>query len=106
MDEYVPQGPVSGSNRQPTLVRWHICGSRGHARASHCLKRPTFISHYSSIKSEHNTMASISAPKLTVGYLGIGIMGEACARNLLKSGLFVEVHVWNRSAAKVRVHGH
>lgn len=38
----------------------------------------------------------------TVGFLGMGIMGEAMARNLLKSGLFKAVYVWNRSADKVR----
>ena len=37
----------------------------------------------------------------TVGFLGMGIMGEAMARNLLKSGLFKAVYVWNRSADKV-----
>jgi len=37
---------------------------------------------------------------LTVGYLGMGIMGSAMARNLLKSGAFKEVYVWNRSADK------
>eukprot|EP00873_Tetraselmis_striata_P006911 jgi/Tetstr1/427175/TSEL_017363.t1 len=40
------------------------------------------------------------ADKLTVGYLGMGIMGSAMARNLLKSGAFKEVYVWNRSADK------
>ena len=36
-----------------------------------------------------------------VGFLGLGIMGEAMARNLLKSGKFESVTVWNRSSAKV-----
>ncbi|EFJ44056.1 hypothetical protein VOLCADRAFT_65267 [Volvox carteri f. nagariensis] len=39
-------------------------------------------------------------PKLRVGFLGLGIMGEAMARNLLKSGLFASVMVWNRTMAK------
>lgn len=38
--------------------------------------------------------------KLTVGFLGLGIMGTAMARNLLKSGQFERVVVWNRSPAK------
>ncbi|KAG2439082.1 hypothetical protein HYH02_006607 [Chlamydomonas schloesseri] len=38
--------------------------------------------------------------KLNVGFLGLGIMGEAMARNLLKSGLFASVTVWNRTLAK------
>ncbi len=42
-----------------------------------------------------------ATPTLRIGYLGLGIMGEACARNLLKSGLFASVHVWNRNSAKV-----
>lgn len=41
---------------------------------------------------------------MKVGFLGMGIMGEACARNLLKSGMFESVTVWNRSADKVRLH--
>ncbi|GAX77645.1 hypothetical protein CEUSTIGMA_g5088.t1 [Chlamydomonas eustigma] len=42
----------------------------------------------------------MSGEKISVGFLGLGIMGEACARNLLKSGLFSAVHVWNRSPDK------
>lgn len=38
--------------------------------------------------------------EMKVGFLGLGIMGEACARNLLKSGKFAEVMVWNRTLAK------
>ncbi|KAG2488739.1 hypothetical protein HYH03_012738 [Edaphochlamys debaryana] len=38
--------------------------------------------------------------KLNVGFLGLGIMGEAMARNLLKSGLFASVTVWNRTLSK------
>lgn len=37
---------------------------------------------------------------LKVGFLGLGIMGEAMARNLLKSGKFASVMVWNRTLAK------
>ncbi|KAF8073093.1 NPF8.3 [Scenedesmus sp. PABB004] len=44
-------------------------------------------------------MTSDGAP-LVVGYLGLGIMGTAMARNLLKSGRFAKVVVWNRSSAK------
>lgn len=40
------------------------------------------------------------APK-KVGFLGLGIMGTAMARNLLKSGEFASVVVWNRTLAKV-----
>lgn len=36
-----------------------------------------------------------------IGFLGLGIMGVAMARNLLKAGF--KVVVWNRNAAKVRV---
>jgi len=35
-----------------------------------------------------------------IGYLGMGIMGTAMARNLLKSGQF-ELVVWNRNQDKV-----
>ncbi|GLC35117.1 Putative oxidoreductase glyr1 [Pleodorina starrii] len=38
--------------------------------------------------------------KMRIGFLGLGIMGEAMARNLLKSGLFASVTVWNRTLAK------
>ncbi|KAG1673672.1 hypothetical protein FOA52_010540 [Chlamydomonas sp. UWO 241] len=37
---------------------------------------------------------------MKVGFLGLGIMGEACARNLLKSGLFTDVVIYNRSSDK------
>lgn len=37
---------------------------------------------------------------MDVGFLGLGIMGIAMARNLLKKGF--KVTVWNRSLAKVR----
>ncbi|PNH10975.1 putative oxidoreductase GLYR1 [Tetrabaena socialis] len=40
------------------------------------------------------------ATKLSVGFVGLGIMGEAMARNLLKSGLFSSVTVWNRTLSK------
>ena len=36
----------------------------------------------------------------SVGFLGLGLMGEAMARNLLKSGRF-DVTVWNRTLSKV-----
>ena len=35
----------------------------------------------------------------TVGFIGLGIMGQGMARNLLKAGF--EVTVWNRTAAKM-----
>lgn len=38
--------------------------------------------------------------KPAVAFLGLGIMGQAMAANLLKSGLFNSVIVWNRSPAK------
>lgn len=44
------------------------------------------------------TMAS---DKISVGFLGLGIMGTAMARNLLKSDLFSSVTVWNRTLSKV-----
>jgi glutamyl-tRNA reductase len=37
---------------------------------------------------------------MDVGFLGLGVMGIAMARNLLKKGF--KVTVWNRSPAKVR----
>ena len=40
----------------------------------------------------------------SIGFLGLGIMGEPMARNLLKSGKFSSVTVWNRTASKVRLH--
>lgn len=36
----------------------------------------------------------------TVGFLGLGIMGTAMCRNLLKCGAFSKVIVWNRTASK------
>jgi glyoxylate/succinic semialdehyde reductase len=36
-----------------------------------------------------------------VGFLGLGIMGEAMAFNILKKGGFDNVVVWNRTPAKV-----
>ncbi len=41
---------------------------------------------------------------ITVGFLGLGIMGTAMARNLLKKKgeLFTDVVVWNRTLSKVR----
>lgn len=38
--------------------------------------------------------------KPTVAWLGLGIMGQAMAANLLKSGLFGQLLVWNRSVDK------
>lgn len=40
--------------------------------------------------------------QLTVGFMGLGIMGIAMARNLLKCGAFKRVMVWNRTLSKVR----
>lgn len=40
-----------------------------------------------------------------VGFLGLGIMGAAMASNLLKSGKFHKVVVWNRTLSKVRSYG-
>ena len=37
-------------------------------------------------------------PFPTIGFLGIGLMGAPMVRVLLHAGL--DVHVWNRSAAK------
>jgi len=41
---------------------------------------------------------------MDVGFLGLGIMGIAMARNLLKKGF--KVTVWNRSPGKVRAFSH
>ncbi|KAL6763321.1 hypothetical protein V8C86DRAFT_2498832 [Haematococcus lacustris] len=41
-----------------------------------------------------------AASKMKIGFLGMGIMGVAMARNLLKSGLFESVTVWNRTLSK------
>ena len=73
--------------------------------SSSCLD-PTFHTTHSTATQTTRAMAapytSSSGPQLTVGYLGLGIMGQACANNLLNSGLFAAVHVWNRNAAKVQ----
>jgi hypothetical protein len=37
----------------------------------------------------------------SVGFIGMGIMGEPMARNLLKSEKFSSVTVWNRTSSKV-----
>lgn len=37
---------------------------------------------------------------------GLGIMGCAMARNLIKSGKFAKVVVWNRTLSKVGLHNH
>lgn len=42
----------------------------------------------------------MSEQKLTIGFMGMGIMGVAMARNLLKSGQFAKVYVWNRTLTK------
>lgn len=48
-----------------------------------------------------NTAANGSAgAKPVAGFLGLGIMGTAMARNLLKSGAFSRVILWNRTLAK------
>jgi len=48
----------------------------------------------------------MEAQSVSVGFLGLGIMGEAMARNLLKADAkFASVTVWNRSPEKVRVRG-
>lgn len=39
--------------------------------------------------------------KMDVGFVGLGIMGEPMAQNLLASGKFASVTVWNRTQAKV-----
>jgi hypothetical protein len=49
-----------------------------------------------------STMTFSNTPQ-TVGFMGMGIMGEAMARNLLKSGKFAKVYVWNRTLSKVGV---
>lgn len=41
-----------------------------------------------------------AAAKPVAAYIGLGIMGEAMARNLLKSGLYSKLLVWNRSPDK------
>jgi hypothetical protein len=48
------------------------------------------------------TNGADGAKQLAVGFLGLGIMGEAMAANLLRSGKFSKVVVWNRTASKVR----
>src|SRR5690606_22661712 len=35
----------------------------------------------------------------TIGFIGLGIMGQGMVRNLLKAGF--TVHVWNRTASKM-----
>lgn len=42
--------------------------------------------------------------QLNVGFIGLGIMGTAMARNLLKSGKFISVYVWNRTLSKAGGH--
>jgi 3-hydroxyisobutyrate dehydrogenase len=42
--------------------------------------------------------SSPSLPLRRIGYIGLGIMGSAMARNLIKAGF--EVTVWNRTAGK------
>jgi NAD binding domain of 6-phosphogluconate dehydrogenase len=42
-----------------------------------------------------------SIMSLKVGFVGMGIMGEPMAANLLKSKKFASVTVWNRTVAKV-----
>jgi 3-hydroxyisobutyrate dehydrogenase-like beta-hydroxyacid dehydrogenase len=48
------------------------------------------------------TATSSGAAGVSVGFLGLGIMGEPMARNLLKSAQFSKVVVWNRTLSKVR----
>lgn len=42
-----------------------------------------------------------SDSKMDVGLIGLGIMGEPMAANLLSSGKFSSVTVWNRTQSKV-----
>jgi NAD binding domain of 6-phosphogluconate dehydrogenase len=44
-----------------------------------------------------------SATSMNVGVVGMGIMGAPMAENLLKSGKFDSVTVWNRTISKVPV---
>lgn len=46
-----------------------------------------------------STAAEQQGPRV-VGFLGLGIMGTAMAANLLKSGKFEKVVVWNRTLSK------
>lgn len=39
--------------------------------------------------------------KMDVGFVGLGIMGEPMAQNLLASGKFASVTIWNRTQSKV-----
>lgn len=47
-----------------------------------------------------NCTAAAPAAGPVVGFLGLGIMGQAMARNLLTSGKFAKVVVWNRTLSK------
>ena len=38
---------------------------------------------------------------MDVGFVGLGIMGEPMAQNLLASGKFASVTIWNRTQSKV-----
>jgi 3-hydroxyisobutyrate dehydrogenase-like beta-hydroxyacid dehydrogenase len=49
-----------------------------------------------------DTQNGTTAAGPTVGFLGLGIMGHAMAANLLNSGKFPKVVVWNRTLSKVR----
>ena len=52
-------------------------------------------------RSTRAQAAENSAMHKHVGFLGLGIMGEAMARNLLKSGQYESITVWNRTPDKV-----
>lgn len=53
-----------------------------------------------SARNRVQVRAMAEAPKLKVGWLGAGIMGVPMSRNLLKSGLFESVTIWNRTASR------
>ncbi len=81
-----------------TLTSWHIRSMKAFAvPRSRPSIRPV------SARKPLIVMASAqgSNSKKTVGFMGMGIMGVAMARNLIKSGLFEQVIVHNRTLSKV-----
>lgn len=48
---------------------------------------------------KHKNTKNMSAPKLRVGYVGLGLMGHGIAKNILVKGQF-PLTVWNRTASK------
>ncbi len=93
--------PSSDGMPRPSFERRHALSLRGaaHAIRNHKMLLLQRVGSVESagVNAKGQHMGS-SDPVRTVGYVGMGIMGAAMARNLVKAGF--EVTVWNRTKSK------